>query len=140
MPLEAPSDEMLVPPLEALRAHRKQYSELLLEKMRAPDGSYDETFVVPGVAIPRRNTKSPTTNLETNNPLSLHDEVRCAIVMHSRVVFDLMRGTIEPLEGMVCGGGSQEDYPAGRRANVSSPRPSFFTCLWQIVMFLLQFP
>ncbi|KAJ8597931.1 hypothetical protein M405DRAFT_802779 [Rhizopogon salebrosus TDB-379] len=41
--------------------------------MCAPDGLYDETFVVPGVAIPRRNTKSPT-NLETNNPLSLHDE------------------------------------------------------------------
>ncbi|OJA13738.1 hypothetical protein AZE42_02959 [Rhizopogon vesiculosus] len=73
VPLEPPPHEMPVPPLEALRAHRKQYSELLLEKMRAPDGSYDETFVVPGVAIPRRNTKSPT-NLETNNPLSLHDE------------------------------------------------------------------
>ncbi|OAX37042.1 RabGAP/TBC [Rhizopogon vinicolor AM-OR11-026] len=73
VPLEPPPHEMPVPPLEALRSHRKQYSELLLEKMRAPDGSYDETFVVPGVAIPRRNTKSPT-NLETNNPLSLHDE------------------------------------------------------------------
>ncbi|KAG0705875.1 rab-GTPase-TBC domain-containing protein [Suillus ampliporus] len=73
VPLEPPPQEMPVPPLEALRAHRKQYSELLLEKMRAPDGSYDETFVVPGLTIPRRNTKPPT-NLETNNPLSLHDE------------------------------------------------------------------
>ncbi|KAG2349618.1 RabGAP/TBC [Suillus weaverae] len=63
----------LLPPLEALRTHRKQYSELLLEKMRAPDGSYDETFVVPGLTIPRRSVK-PLTDLETNNPLSLHDE------------------------------------------------------------------
>ncbi|KAG1756495.1 rab-GTPase-TBC domain-containing protein [Suillus paluster] len=73
VPLEPPPHEMPVPPLDALRAHRKQYSELLLEKMRAPDGSYDETFVVPGLTIPRRNTKPPT-DLETNNPLSLHDE------------------------------------------------------------------
>ncbi|KAG2158403.1 rab-GTPase-TBC domain-containing protein [Suillus bovinus] len=73
VPLESPPHEIPVPPLEALRAHRKQYSELLLEKMRAPDGSYDETFVVPGLTIPRRNVKPPT-DLEMNNPLSLHDE------------------------------------------------------------------
>ncbi|KAG1782766.1 rab-GTPase-TBC domain-containing protein [Suillus placidus] len=73
VPLEPPPHEMPVPPLDALRAHRKQYSELLLEKMRAPDGSYDETFVVPGLTIPRRSAKPPT-DLETNNPLSLHDE------------------------------------------------------------------
>lgn len=73
VPLEPPPHEIAVPPLEALRAYRKQYSELLLEKMRAPDGSYDETFVVPGLTIPRRNVKPPT-DLEMNNPLSLHDE------------------------------------------------------------------
>lgn len=73
VPLEPPPHEIPVPPLEALRAHRKQYSQLLLEKMRAPDGSYDETFVVPGLSIPRRNAKPPT-DLETNNPLSLHDQ------------------------------------------------------------------
>jgi len=73
VPLEPPPHDIPVPPLEALRAHRKQYSELLLEKMRAPDGSYDETFVVPGLTILRRNAKPPT-DLETNNPLSLHDE------------------------------------------------------------------
>lgn len=73
VPLEPAPHEIPVPPLEALRTHRRQYSELLLEKMRAPDGSYDETFVVPGLTIPRRNTKRPT-DLETNNPLSLHDE------------------------------------------------------------------
>ncbi|KIK49371.1 hypothetical protein CY34DRAFT_797316 [Suillus luteus UH-Slu-Lm8-n1] len=73
VPLESPPHEIPVPPLEALCAHRKQYSELLLEKMRAPDGSYDETVVVPGLTILRRNAKPPT-DLETNNPLSLHDE------------------------------------------------------------------
>jgi TBC1 domain family protein 5 len=64
-------------PIELLRASRKQFSQLLLEKMRAPDGSYDESFVVPGLAIPRRS-RPASTNLETNNPLSLHDEVRDA--------------------------------------------------------------
>ncbi|KAG2078033.1 RabGAP/TBC [Suillus decipiens] len=73
VPLEPPPHEIPVPPLEALRAHRKRYSELLLEKMRAPDGSYDETFVVPGLTIPRKNAEQ-LTDLETNNPLSLHDE------------------------------------------------------------------
>lgn len=47
--------------------------------MRAPDGSYDESFVVPGLTIPRRKTQ-PTTDLEMNNPLSLHDEVCGALV------------------------------------------------------------
>lgn len=73
VPLEPPPHEIPVPPLEALRAHRKRYSELLLEKMCAPDGSYDETFVVPGLTIPKKNAEQPT-DLETNNPLSLHDE------------------------------------------------------------------
>ncbi|KAF8559870.1 hypothetical protein OG21DRAFT_498632 [Imleria badia] len=67
-PIEVPSI-----PIELLRSSRKQFSELLLEKMRAPDGSYDESFVVPGLTIPRRKTQ-PTTDLEMNNPLSLHDE------------------------------------------------------------------
>ncbi|KAF9227564.1 hypothetical protein BS17DRAFT_793259 [Gyrodon lividus] len=72
-PLEHPPDEVPSVPIELLRGSRKQFSELLLEKMRAPDGSYDESFVVPGLAIPRRSRQA-TTNLETNNPLSLHDE------------------------------------------------------------------
>ncbi|KIJ68961.1 hypothetical protein HYDPIDRAFT_144455 [Hydnomerulius pinastri MD-312] len=72
-PLEPPPDEVPSVPIELLRTSRKQFSELLLEKMRAPDGSYDESFVVPGLAIPRKSGQAPT-NLETNNPLSLHDE------------------------------------------------------------------
>lgn len=72
-PLERPSDEMPSVPIDLLRESRKQFSELLLEKMRAPDGSYDESFVVPGLTIPRRSNQTPL-NLETNNPLSLHEE------------------------------------------------------------------
>ncbi|KAI6117723.1 RabGAP TBC [Pisolithus croceorrhizus] len=72
-PLERPSDEMPSVPIDLLRESRKQFSELLLEKMRAPDGSYDESFVVPGLTIPRRSNQIPL-NLETNNPLSLHEE------------------------------------------------------------------
>ncbi|KAH7889272.1 rab-GTPase-TBC domain-containing protein [Phlebopus sp. FC_14] len=72
-PLQHPPDEIPTVPIEFLRKSRKQFSILLLEKMRAPDGSYDESFVVPGLAIPRR-TEQSVINLETNNPLSLHDE------------------------------------------------------------------
>ncbi|KAI6036086.1 rab-GTPase-TBC domain-containing protein [Pisolithus microcarpus] len=69
-PLERPSDEMPSVPIDLLRESRKQFSELLLEKMRAPDG----ISVVPGLTIPRRSNQAPL-NLETNNPLSLHEEV-----------------------------------------------------------------
>ncbi|KAL4076988.1 hypothetical protein V8B97DRAFT_1938826 [Scleroderma yunnanense] len=72
-PLARPPDEVPSVPIELLRESRKQFSELLLEKMRAPDGSYDESFVVPGLTMPRRTNRAPL-NLETNNPLSLHDE------------------------------------------------------------------
>ncbi|KAI6101451.1 rab-GTPase-TBC domain-containing protein, partial [Pisolithus croceorrhizus] len=73
-------------PIDLLRESRKQFSELLLEKMRAPDGSYDESFVVPGLIIPRRSNQTPL-NLETNNPLSLHDEV---CIGYSSVMFILL--------------------------------------------------
>ncbi|KIM55849.1 hypothetical protein SCLCIDRAFT_90330, partial [Scleroderma citrinum Foug A] len=74
-PLARPPDDVPIVPIDLLRESRKQFSELLLEKMRAPDGSYDESFVVPGLTMPRRSNRAPL-NLETNNPLSLHDEVR----------------------------------------------------------------
>lgn len=74
-PLDPLPNEVPSIPIEVLRSSRKQFSELLLEKMRAPDGSYDESFVVPGLTIPRRKAQS-TADLEMNNPLSLHDEVR----------------------------------------------------------------
>ena len=73
-PLKLPAGEPYVLPIEALRVSRKKYVELLLEKMRAPDGSYEEGFSVPDSSTPPKSDNS-TANLETNNPLSLHDEV-----------------------------------------------------------------
>lgn len=43
--------------------------------MRAPDGSYEEGFIAPGGEKLPTRTVQPG-NLERNNPLSLHDEVR----------------------------------------------------------------
>ncbi|KAH9063811.1 RabGAP/TBC [Lactarius deliciosus] len=57
----------------ALGLSRKQFTDSLLEKMRAPDGSYEDGFVVPGGEELPTRTEQPG-NLERNNPLSLHDE------------------------------------------------------------------
>lgn len=71
MPPEMP----YTPPLDSLRASRKEYTKLLLEKMRAPDGSYEDGFVIPGsTTSPKRNERN-AADLEKNNPLSLDDEV-----------------------------------------------------------------
>ncbi|CDO68876.1 hypothetical protein BN946_scf185000.g19 [Trametes cinnabarina] len=45
-----------------------------MEKMRAPDGGYEEGFVVPGLGTLPPRTANASANLEKNNPLSLHDE------------------------------------------------------------------
>lgn len=59
--------------LETLQDYRKQYTEMFLEQMRAPDGSYEESVCLQELdGRPRR--RANTVNLETNNPLSLHDE------------------------------------------------------------------
>ncbi|KAJ6596816.1 rab-GTPase-TBC domain-containing protein [Mycena vulgaris] len=72
-PLQPLPDVEATPPLHSLRTSRKQYTRLLTEHMRAPDGSYEEGFVVPGSSIsPERQASA--SNLETNNPLSLHNE------------------------------------------------------------------
>ena len=47
-----------------------------MEKMRAPDGGYEEGFTVPGSGAQTPRTEGSAGNLEMNNPLSLHDEVR----------------------------------------------------------------
>ena len=46
----------------------------MLEHMRAPDGSYEENFRLPGSDAPPKRATG-VFNLETNNPLSLHREV-----------------------------------------------------------------
>lgn len=89
--------------IEAMRRTREAYKSLLLEKMKAPDGSYDANLVLPGTSalkmkgrgVPSASASSPSgniagsgvdvagihprfessANLEFNNPLSLHDEV-----------------------------------------------------------------
>ena len=52
--------------------------------MRAPDGSYEEGFIPPAMAnTSARNENKPVGNLDTNNPLSLHDEVSgCVGLQH----------------------------------------------------------
>ncbi|KAI0693915.1 hypothetical protein BC835DRAFT_1351971 [Cytidiella melzeri] len=62
------------PPLDALKQSRQEYQRLLLERMRAPDGSYQEGFIVPGTGSSPARTTRTDKNLEMNNPLSLHDE------------------------------------------------------------------
>lgn len=73
-PLQAQNDSKATIPIKALREARQEYAALLLEKMRAPDGSYEEGFRVPG-----QNTtpsyKRTSENLNTNNPLGLDDQV-----------------------------------------------------------------
>ncbi|KAI0032327.1 rab-GTPase-TBC domain-containing protein, partial [Vararia minispora EC-137] len=60
--------------VESLRASRAQFTTQLLEKMRAPDGSYEEGFTVPGTDVPPSRADNRANNLERDNPLSLHDE------------------------------------------------------------------
>ena len=73
-PLKTPveTDPSLL--LEALQCSRQQYSKLLLEKMRAPDGGYEEGFTLPGSTETPKRVR-PDINLQRNNPLSLDTEV-----------------------------------------------------------------
>ncbi|KAK0503183.1 RabGAP/TBC [Armillaria luteobubalina] len=73
-PLKALVEADSSPLLDSLSETRKQYAALLLEKMRAPDGSYEDGFLVPGsLPSPKRESKLED-NLDRNNPLSLHTE------------------------------------------------------------------
>lgn len=57
---------------------RKQYAQSLVDKMRAPDGSFEDGFTLPGTSqAPERTTKLEG-DLDRNNPLSLDDQV-CAL-------------------------------------------------------------
>ncbi|KAI0059095.1 RabGAP/TBC [Artomyces pyxidatus] len=60
--------------LESLKVSRAEYTRLLLEKLKAPDGSYEEGFIAPGTDAPPQRKGPNSSNLERNNPLSLHDE------------------------------------------------------------------
>ncbi|TBU29006.1 RabGAP/TBC [Dichomitus squalens] len=73
-PLRDVADVEAAPPWKTLRRAREDYRRLLMEKMRAPDGGYEEGFTVPGTGELPPRTEKGGGNLEKNNPLSLHDE------------------------------------------------------------------
>ncbi|OSC96605.1 hypothetical protein PYCCODRAFT_1440937 [Trametes coccinea BRFM310] len=73
-PLQSVAEVEAVPPLKPVQAAREAYRALLMEKMRAPDGGYEEGFTVPGLGTLPPRTTNASGNLEKNNPLSLHDE------------------------------------------------------------------
>ncbi|KAF8610811.1 RabGAP/TBC [Ceratobasidium sp. AG-I] len=57
--------------LTELRRLRTEYVGLLKDAMRAPDGTFPESLVVPGEPAPRRTAVN--ANLAQNNPLSLDE-------------------------------------------------------------------
>ncbi|KZV99115.1 RabGAP/TBC [Exidia glandulosa HHB12029] len=60
--------------VDTMRSLRSEYVQLLMDKMRAPDGGYEEGFAVPGQALPPKKAASAGANWATNNPLSLDDQ------------------------------------------------------------------
>ena len=58
-------------PLEALRYSRQHYVCLLKEKLRAPDGSYEEGLHIPGDSTPTSAAPRKPDDWNLNNPLSL---------------------------------------------------------------------
>lgn len=74
-PLQTPAVVGTVPPLDALRTSRREYVALLLEKMKAPDGSYEEGLIIPGTGTSPPRIQQSRQDLERNNPLSLDDQV-----------------------------------------------------------------
>ncbi|KAG8715209.1 hypothetical protein FRC11_005281 [Ceratobasidium sp. 423] len=58
--------------LHELRRRRSEYVRLLKDSMRAPDGTFPESLIVPGEADPPRQTKVEL-DLAQNNPLSLDE-------------------------------------------------------------------
>lgn len=66
-PLQSSSSPRVSNLLEWLRGSRMQYTTLMLEKTRVPDGNYDQTSRI------SQETTS-TENLNLINPLSLYDE------------------------------------------------------------------
>lgn len=69
--LPSPQPALLV---ETIRILRKDYVNLLVDKLRAPDGSYETGVVMPGVVPTQPPGINMMNNLEMNNPLSLHNE------------------------------------------------------------------
>ncbi|KAF7967824.1 hypothetical protein HWV62_32940 [Athelia sp. TMB] len=73
-PLQMPPDSPAVPPIAPIKSARKRYIDTMLATMRAPDGSYEEGFSVPGMNVSSLRAERTAADLEKNNPLSLDDE------------------------------------------------------------------
>ncbi|KAG8900147.1 hypothetical protein FRB99_006207 [Tulasnella sp. 403] len=61
-------------PLSTLISARSKYVELLKEKLRAPDGSYEAGFSVPGEDPPLTMAQGIQGDWQRNNPLSLDEK------------------------------------------------------------------
>lgn len=59
---------------DSLHASRKKFVDSLLKFMKAPDGSYEAGLQVPG--LPLFQQSKGVGDLDLNNPLSLHNDVR----------------------------------------------------------------
>ncbi|GJE98099.1 RabGAP/TBC protein [Phanerochaete sordida] len=73
-PLQPQPDVQARIPLDAIKTARTQYQKLFLDKMRAPDGGYEEGVTIPGTRTSPRRTERTGGDLDLNNPLSLHNE------------------------------------------------------------------
>lgn len=73
-PLKPPAQDTPALSLKFWQDSRKMYVDSLLDKMQAPDGSYHEGLIIPGVESPPRSNQTPVKNLDKNNPLSLDTE------------------------------------------------------------------
>ncbi|KDQ59571.1 hypothetical protein JAAARDRAFT_205600 [Jaapia argillacea MUCL 33604] len=72
-PLQPSIESSLPAFLDSSRAWRRQYADLLLELLRAPDGSYEDRLTIPGETSPSKRPQQ-NGNLDQNNPLSLHHQ------------------------------------------------------------------
>ncbi|KAG8966039.1 hypothetical protein FRC03_012615 [Tulasnella sp. 419] len=73
-PLTSELSASPISPIKTLEEYRQTYVCLLKEKMRAPDGSYEPGFVIPGEGPTSSDPKEPFGNWERNNPLSLDEQ------------------------------------------------------------------
>ena len=82
VPLTPPDDKTPAKvPIDALKKFRDEYKQLMLEKLRAPDGSYEEGLSIPGVDQLPRYTSREAANLQKNNPLGLDEDVRMLCIV-----------------------------------------------------------
>lgn len=81
--------------------------------MRAPDGSYAEGLIIPGTTESPARTTRTSNNLDTNNPLSLHDEVCDSRTSMEATPLFADNYHKEPLDRVVRVDGPSEDDPSG---------------------------